>query len=361
VVRARPVHTPVIVNPGPAVNRRGPGYVFTGMRVPRTSGRWRRLGVRAARCAVPLVLIAVLAMRLGAAPFLRAGHVLTPGPIAAALLLGLVTTTAQALRWRTVARAFGSGAGLTRAGAIRECYRAALLNTALPGGLAGDAVRVWRRGADHQRAGDQRAGDQRAGDQRAGDRPRRIGPVLRSAAGSVVVERAVGTALLLLATATAALAVDRRLSAVALTLAVVASAVAGPGLTRLSGRARAAVLGWSLVAMTSLITKVTVAAVALGTVHDVASMLGLAVFLLAGGSVPVGFGGFGPRETAAAYAFAGLGLSAAAGVATSAAFGLLAVVSVLPGLPIMLLGSRRPGPDPQAAGEPVAPDGGRVG
>lgn len=314
--------------------------------------------MRAARCAVPLVLIAVLAIRLGADPFLRAGHVLTPVPIAAALLLGLVTTTAQALRWRTVARAFGSGAGLTRAGAIRECYRAALLNTALPGGLAGDAVRVWRRGADHQRADHQRADHH---DDRDGDRPRRVGPVLRSAAGSVVVERAVGTALLLLATAAAALAVDRRLSAVALVLAVVASAVAGPGLTRLSGRARAAVLGWSLVAMTSLITKVTVAAMALGTVHEFATMLGLAVFLLAGGSLPVGFGGFGTRETAAAYAFAGLGLSAAAGVATSAAFGLLAVVSVLPGVPIMLLGSRRPGPGPQAVGEPVARDAGRVG
>jgi uncharacterized membrane protein YbhN (UPF0104 family) len=329
--------------------------VFTGMQVPRTSGRWRLLAVRWARCVVPLVLITVLAMRVGAGPFLQAGHVLTPGPIAAALLLGLVTTTAQALRWRTVAQAFGSGAGLTRAGAVRECYRAAFLNTALPGGLAGDAVRAWRRGADHQRAEQERADHHH---HRDGDRPRRLGRVLRSAAGSVVVERAVGTALLLLATAAAALPVDRRLSALALVMAVVASVVAGPGLARLSGSARAAVLGWSLVAMTSLITKVAVAAVALGTVHGVANMLVLATFLLAGGSVPLGFGGFGPRETAAAYAFAGLGLSAAAGVATSAAFGLLAVVSVLPGIPIMLWGSRRPGLAPRAAASPGGPDRG---
>ncbi len=294
----------------------------------------RSLGTRAlgwARRVAPILLFAILALRVGADPFVRAGHVLRPIPIAAALLLGLITTTAQALRWRTVARGFGSAAGLTRIRAVQECYRSAFLNTALPGGLAGDAVRAWRRGSDHQRHHGYGA-------------PGR-GRVLRSAAGSVVVERAVGTMLLLLATAAAAYSVNRALSGLILALAVVAMAVAVPGLARLPMRARVLVLGWSLLVMASLTAMFAVAAAALGTVHGVRNVLGVAMFLMAGGSVPVGFGGFGPREAATAYAFAGLGQTAAAGVTTSAAFGLLAVVSVLPGAWLMLLGSpARPAP-----------------
>jgi uncharacterized membrane protein YbhN (UPF0104 family) len=279
------------------------------------------------RHLVPLLLIVILAMRVGSEPFLRAGLVLRPGPIAAALLLGLVSTTAQALRWRAVAKAYGGAAGLTRSRAVRECYRSAFLNTALPGGLAGDAVRVWRRRADHERQEDHRTQGRRR--------------VLRSAAVAVVVERAVGTMLLLLAAAAAAFSVDRALAPLFLALALAATAVAVIGLARLPRRARLIVLGWSLLVLTSLTTKFAVAAAALGTVHGIGNVLALAVFLLAGGSVPLGFAGFGPREAAAAYAFTVLGLSAAAGVATSAGFGLLAVVSVLPGAPLILFDPRR--------------------
>src|SRR5207344_2954407 len=94
-------------------------------------------------------------------------------------------------------------------------------------------------------------------------------------------------------------------------------------------------------AMASLVTKFFVASAALGTVRDPGEVVTLALIVLAGMSLPFGIGGFGPREAVAAVAFAALGLSADAGVATSAAYGVLAAVSTVPGVLVMLLDSRR--------------------
>src|SRR3954464_6789016 len=106
---------------------------------------------RVLRAVLPLVLLAVLVSHLGTSPFERSLHVLSAGPIAAALVLGVLTTTAQALRWRTVARGYGAADGLTRTRAVAECYRSALLNAVLPGGVLGDAVRAWRQRAPRER------------------------------------------------------------------------------------------------------------------------------------------------------------------------------------------------------------------
>jgi hypothetical protein len=67
----------------------------------------------------------------------------------------------------------------------------------------------------------------------------------------------------------------------------------------------------------------------------------LALIVLAGMAIPIGIGGFGPREAVAALAFGSVGLSAHAGVATAAAYGVLAAVSALPGVLVMLLDLRR--------------------
>lgn len=270
------------------------------------------------RLVVPLLLVAVLVTRVGVEPFLLAGRVVAPFPLVAALVLGLVTTTAQALRWRTVVQGHRAAAELTTSTAVQEYYRSAFLNTALPGGLAGDAVRAWR----------QRGGQGR--------------PALRSAAGSVVVERTAGTALLFLVAAAAAIGVDLRLSAVLLGVAVVASVVTAPGCARLSPAAQGAVLGWSVVALAALMGMFAVAAAALGTVPGPLDVLILGVILMAGTSLPLGFAGFGPRETVAALTFAAAGLPAESGVATAAAFGVLAVVSVLPGGAVLLHACLRP-------------------
>jgi len=281
------------------------------------STAWSRRASRALRLVGPLALLAIVLRHTGTEPFRQCGAVLGAEPIAAALGLGLVATTAQALRWRAVTIGLAPARDLPAGRALLECYRAVFLNTALPGGLAGDAVRAWRQrhcsGTEH--------------------------PDLRLAAGTVVVERLTGTVLLFAAaalTTLTALPVDPRLGAATGVVAVAAAVLAAPGWVRLPGRARWAVLGWSALALAAWVALITIAADRLGTTHG-RDVVPLALIVLAGSSIPLGFAGFGPRETAAAVGYAAAGLPAASGVATAAGFGVLAVVSVLPGGLVLLV------------------------
>lgn len=275
---------------------------------------------RALAPLIPLALLGALVWGLGADPFVRSLNVLAPGPVAAALILGAVTTTAQALRWRTVAKGYGAAPAMSPGRAVRECYRSALLNTVLPGGVAGDAVRAWRHRV-----------------------PRRGG--LRSSAGAVVGERVSGTAVLLAAVAAMTAWTDLRVAAVAAVGSGVAVGIATPSLRRLPVRAQLGVWAWSVVALLPLVVLFSVAAAHLGTARGTATTAGLALVALAGMAVPAGIGGFGPREAVAAVSFGSIGLGADAGVATAAAYGVLAAVSALPGALVMLVDglSRTPG------------------
>jgi glycosyltransferase 2 family protein len=276
------------------------------------------------RLGIPLLLLAGLLARLGTGPFERSLQVLRPGPVVAALLLGAVTTVAQAQRWRTVAA--GYGPRMSRARAVAECYRSALLNAVLPGGVMGDAVRVWRQRTPSGRVS------------------------LGSSVKAVVGERVAGTALLLLCVSVATLGLDRRISLLMLAGAAVAGLIAVPSLRRLSGRAQLAVWGWSTVSLLALVTKFAIAATVLGTVSGTRDVVTLALISLAGMSVPLAVAGFGPREAVAAIAFVALGLSADAGVATSAGYGVLCAVSALPGVVVMLVDAHRA---PRAGGAVV--------
>jgi uncharacterized membrane protein YbhN (UPF0104 family) len=293
------------------------------------SAQLRRL-VRGLKFAIPLLLLVALVARLGTDPFERSLQVLSPGPIIAALLLGVITTTAQALRWRTVAIGHGAASGLTRTRAVEECYRAALLNAVLPGGVVGDGLRAWRQRAPLARG-------------------------LRSSAQAVIGERVVGTTILLVAVAAVIAPVEPRMSVLVLFGAAVAALVAAPSLRRLSRRGQFAVGGWSVLALASLVTKFALAAATLGTVPRSKDVVALALIVLAGMAIPVGVAGFGPREAVAAIAFGAFGLSADAGVATSAAYGVLAALSALPGAAVMLLDLRRDGQAQRDAASQDAP------
>jgi len=267
---------------------------------------------RALRAAVPVALLAGLVAHVGTQPFARSLDVLAPAPILAALLLGGLTTVSQAMRWRAVAAACGAGSGLTRARAVSECYRSALLNAVLPGGVMGDAIRAWRHRAPRERG-------------------------LRSSATAVVGERTAGTALLLTAVALVTLPIDRRVAAFFLLGALVAGAVAAPSLRRLPLTGQLAVWGWSLLALAPLVGLFAVATAQLGTVPGPQGAVALGLIVLAGMAIPIGVGGFGPREAVAALAVGQVGLDAQAGVATAAAYGVLAAVSALPGVLFMVL------------------------
>jgi hypothetical protein len=270
---------------------------------------------RALRAAVPVVLLAGLVAHVGTQPFARSLDVLAPAPILAALLLGGLTTVSPAMRWRAVANACDAGTGLTRTRAVSECYRSSLLNAVLPGGVMGDAIRAWRHRAPRERG-------------------------LRSSATAVVGERTAGTALLLTAVALVTLPIDRRVAAFFLVGALIAGAVAAPSLRRLPLSGQLAVWGWSLLALAPLVGLFAVATAQLGTVPGPQGAVALGLIVLAGMAIPIGVGGFGPREAVAALAFGHVGLDAQAGVATAAAYGVLAAVSALPGVLVMLLDAR---------------------
>jgi glycosyltransferase 2 family protein len=65
----------------------------------------------------------------------------------------------------------------------------------------------------------------------------------------------------------------------------------------------------------------------------------VALVLLASG-IPLNVAGWGPREGAAAWAFAATGLGAGAGVTTAVVYGVMALVATLPGLVVLLVGGR---------------------
>ena len=77
-----------------------------------------------------------------------------------------------------------------------------------------------------------------------------------------------------------------------------------------------------------------------GAHEPMSALVPLVLLALVAMGVPLNVGGWGPREGAAAWAFATAGLGAQLGVSTAVAYGVLAFVASLPGLPVWLLGRR---------------------
>ena len=291
--------------------------------------RWGTLARVALQIAAAVALLALLVRLFGTGAVTAAGVALTPVTAVAAVGLGLVGGLAQGMRWRVVAA--GLGDPMSTRHAVARCLEAALLNAVLPGGLAGDALRAARRG---------RAGAGWGG------------------LTSVVGERLCGTAVVLLAATAAAIRLRRVDLALALAaVGVVVAAVAAWSMRHLPARAVVACLAWSAVGWAAFLGLFALAHHGLthaGAVPSLpaADVATLGAATLAGMSVPLNVGGWGPREGAASLAYALGGHDPTTGFTTSVAYGLLALVSTLPGLVPLLhdLGARNP-PRPAA---PVA-------
>src|SRR4051794_13410857 len=93
-----------------------------------------------------LCVLALLLWRLGSGPFVEGLRLADLRAAAAALGIGALTTLCCAWRWRLVAT--GLGVDLPLGTALAHCYRSTFLNTALPGGVAGDVHRALRHGRD---------------------------------------------------------------------------------------------------------------------------------------------------------------------------------------------------------------------
>ena len=77
------------------------------------------------------------------------------------------------------------------------------------------------------------------------------------------------------------------------------------------------------------------ACVAVGVEASPQRLIAVALIAVLAGSIPLNIGGWGPREGAAAWAFATVGLGAATGIAASTAFGVLALIAVTPGAAVV--------------------------
>ncbi|WP_236825842.1 MULTISPECIES: lysylphosphatidylglycerol synthase transmembrane domain-containing protein [unclassified Blastococcus] len=307
------------------------------------SGRaWAR-----ARVLGGVLVLAVLVWRLGADPFLDGIRGLGPGALLAAAAIGAGTTVCSAWRWRAVAAALG--VGLPMRAAVAAYYRGQLLNSLLPGGVVGDVYRGVRHGAD------------------VGDLGRALRAVVWERVAGQVVQVAMALAVLTTFPSPLrgpALAVAGVGAVAAGVLLATGRGLALRGPVRLARLARAVrveartallqpstwppVLVASVLAVLGYLGTFLLAAHAAGVHGPPPQLLPLALVVLLAAAIPVNVGGWGPREGVAAWVFATAGWGAAAGASVATAFGVLVLVSVLPGV-LVLVADRRHPPRPRTA------------
>ena len=282
--------------------------------------------------AIGAAVVVALWVIVGADPFLRGFAAVSPTAIAVAMLLAAVTTAASATRWRAVAG--GLGLTLNWTDAVGAYYRSQFLNSVLPGGVVGDVHRAYRHG---------RASDDLALSARAVATERIAGQVVQFGIAAVVLA-VVGVTSSLLGMAWLAGAV---VLVLAIAVGIASATVRGRRVLRRElalfrqvfsePRRSLVVAGSSLVVVASLSAMFLVACLAVGVQAPVSDLIALALLALTAAALPINVGGWGPREAAAASAFAVVGLGADAGVAASTAFGVLSLIAVLPGGILLLL------------------------
>jgi uncharacterized membrane protein YbhN (UPF0104 family) len=272
-------------------------------------------------------LLAVLLWRFGTGPFADAWRVTTWPTVLSALVLTCLATLCAAWRWRVVAHAFGVPLG-TRP-SIAAYYRSQFLNATLPGGILGDAHRAVRHGRE-------------VGDVVAGVRA----TVWERVAGQVVQVGLMVLALMLLPSPLRSLA-PLAIGLIALTVLVAVvlhrradrlrDSRIGADLRALVRTGPAARIAMGSVGATVGHLAVFLVACRAADVHASWSVLvttGLVVLVLS--SVPLNVAGWGPREGAAAWAFAWVGLGSSTGFTVAVVYGVLAAVTTLPGAVILL-------------------------
>ena len=292
------------------------------------SPRIRRL----ARIGAGVIVVVAIVATVGMGPFIRGVTSVSPLSVVVATLLTGIATASAAWRWRVVAA--GLGLRLSWRGALAAYYRSQFLNTVLPGGVVGDIHRAYRHG------------------RRSGD--------VGLAARAVVTERVAGQ-LVQLALATTILAslgltspfrgIAWVIGGVVLVVVVVVVIFATAARRRrLLGRelrmlrelfrdpARSVqIVASSILVVASHTTLFVVACLVTGVHASITELVALALIALCASAVPINVGGWGPREGAAASAFALVGLGAGAGVAASTTFGLLAAIALLPGAVVLFV------------------------
>ncbi len=248
--------------------------------------------------------------------------------------LGLALSVLQllGLAWRWVYTAGQLGIALPWRTAVAEYYLGVLLNQLLPGGVTGDVSRAWRHARSSAPTG--------------------------SAVTAVVLERASGQvmmttlAIVSLLSLPWAPAMARMMLAGVLVVVMVLTArrlsraPEGPRTDGVWADARtvlftkdAAAVQWltAALAAASYVAVFLVAARAVGVETPLLQLLPLVAPVLMTMLIPVTVAGWGIREAAAAGLWSLVGLTPADGAAISVAYGLLVLVSSLPGVVALML------------------------
>lgn len=296
---------------------------------------------RALKIGCALALVGGLAARVGAGPVLDGLRALDAGTLAAAVALGALSVGCNAWRWCLITRRLGLP--LDGRGAFRSVYRSTFLNSVLPAGVLGDVDRAVGHG------------------RRCGDLGGGVRSVVLDRLGGQVVLVGVGVAVLafrptLLPPPSATTAwVAAAAGTVLLVTAVALRHRLRPLVAGLSGVLHPGVLLTSAGALAGYLATFLLAARAVGVTAPLAELLPLLVLALLAMSLPIGVGGWGPREAALAAGFAGVGLPAAQGLATAVLYGTLALVACLPGGLVMLAGRVTGSRRTTTPGSPVPP------
>ena len=298
--------------------------------------------IRLLRVAVTLAVLALLWRTVDGPGAL--GLLLGADPVwlLAAVLALNGQTVLSALRWRLTARRLGQSITLGRA--IREYYLSQIVNQSLPGGVVGDAGRAVR--ARHE-----------AGLKRAGQ-----AVVFERLAGQLALFGVTGAAVLLAWLGPGGIVLpDWVLRLVAMTagvvivaalvlLAISRSALAwGRHVREWSAAFAASVLHpaviWRQIFLSLATTALNLLAFAIcaratGTSLPLTAVAIIVPLILLTMLIPISVSGWGLREGAAAALFPVIGATATEGFAASFAFGLMFLVSVLPGVVFLLIHPR---------------------
>jgi uncharacterized membrane protein YbhN (UPF0104 family) len=276
--------------------------------------------IPAIRAAAAVLVLGVVLLQTGLGPFVAGVRALDAETLLLGTLLGVPATLACAWRWRVVAAALGTPVELRRA--VAACYAAQLLNVTLPTGVAGDV----HRGLAQAPAGRRLTGLRAVAWERT--------------AGQVVQVLVALVLLALLPSPLRPAAGWFVLGAAVVLVVVVATAGASrrwwevlrDDVRRLrAARVVPVVVVASLLAQSAYVATGVLCARAVGVTAPVTTLVPLVLVALVAMAVPLGVAGWGPREGAAAWAFAAAGLGADAGVATAVAYGVVATVAALPG------------------------------
>ncbi|MFT5447278.1 MAG: uncharacterized membrane protein YbhN (UPF0104 family) [Gammaproteobacteria bacterium] len=270
----------------------------------------------------------------------------------------------SALRWKLTCAQIDTPLSLHEA--VREYYLASWLNTVLPGGMTGDAMRVWRQGAPGRAP--QTHPDRSPAGFLSRFRQPLHGVVLERFAGQCALFAVLGAGMALnhsrlmplfdvLLTITGLIAL-----VIVVWWALVSHARTGDGsvhgwrqqLLELHTDARRAFSPWRVfwlqlaLSLTVVATYLTIFWLSAQAVHaplDFATAWLAIPLVLTAMTLPISVGGLGLRETAAAVLWPGLSMSASSGVASALAYGVVILIGALPGAIVLM--HRRSASTPQ--------------